>query len=769
MKDLIAQRPLRNALMAICLLSAWRITAALGSDSGLASASPTAAEDPMRAAQPQFNLPESAVGGAFAGNSSGNSSDSNDNAFANMSLEQLMQVEVTTDTLTQTSRQLVPAAITTITQNEIQQQNPRSFNDLLNIYVPNFETSDHPFEMPSNGIRGIISDDNTKYLYLVNGREMNERTHFGVLTEQDLPLFGDINTVDVVRGSGSATYGPGAVAGVVSLTTYNGLTYQGTEAEAEIGAINEYYTAEFKHGERLSADSGWFVYGGVAQMTGAPENFAPVVGGQNYTASDGMSVQAGKPIDLSLNREDAEYNGDPDIKAHLEYDSGGLTLWTRYTRGSLINDQVDRSYAVYPTGFGDAVPPPQDAVQYEQLTGFAGYKYDFNDKLSVDVSTSVDFTDYQRVVNAVIADSHQEDKLISKAQLNWEAFKGNKLALGAEYGFFWLGLPTWFSAGEDGINSAFSTPQHWTSDMLSFFGEDQWEILPKITLFLSGRADKDRFTEWLFSPRGAIAWTPDNKDTLKFVASQSLRTNTEEFMYAQWLTSHTYSSPEDMRSYELRYERQQTRNLSFAASVYYDHLGAIGYNNTLHEEENLGKYQTAGFELEATYRTANDTITLSHGYTKLIGESFIPNSGTFITSAPFGYGYDLDNWSNNVTKLTVHHTFSRQFSADANLQVMWGYSGSQDFQNYKNTLPFYGVGGVTDTVPGYDQPYGTSAFLSLGVEYNINDHATLRFDAYNVLGWIDKTLNKDNVLGSIWTGQYRVIAPAYALTFRYSF
>ena len=116
-----------------------------------------------------------------------------------MSLEQLMQVEVTTNTLTMTERQLVPAAVTHIDRDEIDQQNPRTVSDLLNIYVPNLEMSDHPYEMPSVGMRGVIGDDNTKYLFLVDGREMNEVTHFGVLTEQDLYLLGDIDQMDVVR------------------------------------------------------------------------------------------------------------------------------------------------------------------------------------------------------------------------------------------------------------------------------------------------------------------------------------------------------------------------------------------------------------------------------------------------------------------------------------------------------------------------------------------------------------------------------------------
>jgi outer membrane receptor protein involved in Fe transport len=688
--------------------------------------------------------------------------------YAEMSLEQLMQVEVTTNTLTMTERQLVPAAVTHIDRDEIDQQNPRTVNDLLNIYVPNLEFSDHTFELPSLGMRGIIGDDNTKYLFLVDGREMNERTHFGALTEQDLYLLGDIDSMDVVRGPGSATYGPGAVEGVISLQTYNGLTFQGTEVNVRGGELDEFVSAEFKHGQKLSADSGWFIYGGAAQVTGAGITTAPVIQGQFFTAPGNVAVVPGKSVNVSLPREGAEFGSEPQIKVHAEYDSGGFSLWGRYTRGGGIMEPTDRTYAPFPTGFNFNVPPPLIAVGYQQLTVFGGDKIKLSDNLNLDISTSFDATDYERIVNAVTQDSHQEDKLISKAVANWQMFPTNQLAIGTEYGYYWLGLPSWFDPSLNGANGTFTTPQRWNSDMFSLFLEDQWHITKQLTLFLSGRADKDRYTEFLYSPRGALAWAPDGKDTFKFIASQSLRTNTEEFMYKQWISNQTLSAPEQMNSLELRYEREQSKSLFFGTSIYYNRLNPLSYNTVTNQEELLGPYKTVGIELEATYHTQQDTLTISHGYTKMVAQDFIPNSGTVITSAPFGFGYDLNDWSNNVTKLSEHHQFNEQFSVDGNIQIMWDYQGSEDYLAFKNANPFFGAGTPASAVPGYSQPFGITAYLNLGAEYKFGSHSTLRFDAYNVLGWIDQTLNKDNVLG-LWAGAYRVQSPAFALTYKYEF
>lgn len=719
--------------------------------------------------------------------------------LTDLSLEQLMQVQVTTGTLTATERQLAPAAVTTIDSTDIAQQNPRSLNDLLNLYVPNLEISDHEYELPSVGIRGIIGDSNTKYLLLVDGREMNERTHFGSLSEQDLYLLGDIDHIDVVRGPGSATYGPGAVEGVIAIQTFNGLTYQGTEVDARGGIWDDFADLEIKHGQRLGPDSGWFIYGGAAQVTGADVAHAPIVEANNFVAADGPAsnpdmggtpIIAGKPAIVDYQREGAEYDREPQIKAHVEYDNGGVSIWTRYTRGGEELNPTDRSWGSNPAvppdtaaGYGGSLPPLLNAVGYQQLTSFVGDKIELNDKLELDLSTSYDATDYERLINSAIKDSMQEDKLISKALLNWQMFPTNQLAMGSEYGYFWLGRPTWFDPSSDGLDSVLngvaeppiyggiSAPTQWDSNMLSFFAEDQWHINKQFTFFASARADKSRFTDWLYSPRGALAWQPEDKDTLKFIASQSLRTNTEEYMYLHYLTSDTHSAPESMNSLEIRYERQQTDRLLFASSVFYNRLGSISYDKVTAQQDLIGAYKTAGIEVEANYRTEDDNFTASNGFTKLVGQTFnepLTQAQTLTSSAPYGFGYDLNDWSNDVTKISEHHDFNQHFSVDGNIQVMWGYKGSQDYLNFANSITGP-TAPSTSSVPGYKQPFGTTAYLNLGAEYKFDDHQSVRFDAYNVLGLFDYRLNKDDVIGPNFYGNYRVQSPAFGLTYRLSF
>jgi iron complex outermembrane receptor protein len=306
----------------------------------------------------------------------------------------------------------------------------------------------------------------------------------------------------------------------------------------------------------------------------------------------------------------------------------------------------------------------------------------------------------------------------------------------------------------------------WQSYMYSFLFEDQWNIAKDWTLFTSARVDKHEYTDVMFSPRLALVWTPTEQDALKFMASQSLRTNTEEAMRADWINGKR-SDPEKMSTLELRYERRQTKELMLASSVFFNDLDVLGWNNTLQKMNKAGTYKTAGIELEAQYRTGSDTITFSHSYTKLVGQDI--NVTNFITAAGFGYGYDLNAWSNNVSKLTVHHQFDQHLSADGSLQMLWGYPGAKDYMLWhtKNAQVF-GLGDATHPA-SWNEPFGISASLNLGVEYKFDEHATLRLDAYNLLGWVDRSLNKTMVLGSLFDGAYREQAPAFAISFSYKF
>lgn len=125
-------------------------------------------------------------------------------------LEQLMEITLpTAASLTPTTQRLTPSTVTTITQEQIRRSGARSLYELLEMYVPNLQIIFARERTRAVGLRGIIAHQNDKFLLLVNGRIMNERTDSGAITELDLPMLTDIHHIDIVRGPSSALYGPG--------------------------------------------------------------------------------------------------------------------------------------------------------------------------------------------------------------------------------------------------------------------------------------------------------------------------------------------------------------------------------------------------------------------------------------------------------------------------------------------------------------------------------------------------------------------------------
>ncbi len=80
--------------------------------------------------------------------------------------------------------------------------------------------------------------------------------------------------------------------------------------------------------------------------------------------------------------------------------------------------------------------------------------------------------------------------------------------------------------------------------MYSLLGEWQWNLNDQWTTFAGGRIDKHTFTDYMYSPRLAVVYTPKDKDAYKLIWSRSVRANIEEEMKAQDMSGGSDSKPE---------------------------------------------------------------------------------------------------------------------------------------------------------------------------------------------------------------------------------
>jgi iron complex outermembrane receptor protein len=302
--------------------------------------------------------------------------------------------------------------------------------------------------------------------------------------------------------------------------------------------------------------------------------------------------------------------------------------------------------------------------------------------------------------------------------------------------------------------------------MYSVLGEYQWNINDQWTAFVGGRADDHTYTDWMFSPRAALIYTPTQKDTYKLMWARSVRANCEEALKKSEASD---SKPEKLDSIELRYERKHNKNLDLAASAFvHYYLQLIGFDGTTQSTIPVATQKDWGFELEAAYHTDKTRLAISHGYTKLYAFDLMPGAWSNVSSMGWGYGDDLARWSNHITKITAQHKLDDKWTADGSLRVYWGFPGHKDFIHYVHDA--YPAGKIWPDSPaaqGWERTYRAAPYLNLGLQYQASKNLTCRVDGYYLLGMFNEDFNKRIYGGNNAT--YRSHAAAMAVSMIYKF
>jgi outer membrane receptor for ferrienterochelin and colicins len=334
----------------------------------------------------------------------------------------------------------------------------------------------------------------------------------------------------------------------------------------------------------------------------------------------------------------------------------------------------------------------QPGYGYQQTVIDASYKIKVINNLTITPSLSFSILDYERSSFDSTKSTYwdlndREEEYLARILANWTINSQHQLALGAELSFMQFGLANPDAPGDQAVLAPWVEPPYkgvspqWDTNTLSVFGEHQWRINKQWTNFLSLRMDKNTYTEPLYSPRLAIVYTPDEINTFKLMLTKSLRMTFAEEMRWQWEHNGTTSDPEELKSVELRYERQQTPHLLLAGNVFYHELNVIAWDAGEYSVEfdsgttKAGQMQTWGVELELQYRRKPWTVNLSHGYTKPLNFDVRNDAITVLTAEPYGYGNDLANWSNPYHKAGCRLRFRLQVATRWFNQDVLGISG----------------------------------------------------------------------------------------------
>jgi len=151
--------------------------------------------------------------------------------LAELSLEELMNIEVTSVSKRAQSKADTAAAITVITAEDIRRSGMTSVPDLLRL-VPGVQVAQITANRWAIGVRGFNEEFSNKLLVLIDGRSVYTPYFGGTYWDiQDYP-FDDIERIEVIRGPGGTVWGENAVNGVINIITKSASETQGTLVSA---------------------------------------------------------------------------------------------------------------------------------------------------------------------------------------------------------------------------------------------------------------------------------------------------------------------------------------------------------------------------------------------------------------------------------------------------------------------------------------------------------------------------------------------------------
>jgi iron complex outermembrane receptor protein len=230
-----------------------------------------------------------------------------------MSLEDLMNMQVTSVSKRTQKVADAAAAVFVITQEDIRRSGATSIPDALRM-VPGLEVAQIDQNKWAIGSRGFNGRFDNKLLVLIDGRSVYTPLFSGVYWNVQDVVLEDVDRIEVIRGPGATLWGANAVDGVINIITKSAKATQGGLVSA--GAGSQEATAEtVRYGAKVKDSTYYRVYGKYY-------DWYPSIDPAGVTASDGWhALRGGFRVDSNVTtRNSVTVQGD------LYHDNFGETL-----------------------------------------------------------------------------------------------------------------------------------------------------------------------------------------------------------------------------------------------------------------------------------------------------------------------------------------------------------------------------------------------------------------------------------------------------------
>jgi iron complex outermembrane recepter protein len=274
-----------------------------------------------------------------------------------LSIEELVELDVTLPLRREDRVMDAPAAITLLTGEDLRRQGAVSLPEALRhtpgLYVARFSGSSWVVAS-----RGFASTSTNKILVMIDGRSVYSPLFSGVFWEQQDALLLDLDRVEVIRGPGASLWGANAVNGVINVVSKGTADTQGTLVTVGGGAEEQLMTG-VRHGGR-AGNGHYRVHGKFFQRDGASlANDVDAGDGQRFGQA-GFRTDWDRSTDAFTVQGDVFRTTNDPLPGGRQIRSNGANVLARWTRRPSsrsewqVQSYLDRTHRIVPNQIDEA-------------------------------------------------------------------------------------------------------------------------------------------------------------------------------------------------------------------------------------------------------------------------------------------------------------------------------------------------------------------------------------------------------------------------------
>lgn len=458
--------------------------------------------------------------------------------LADLPLDQLMRIEVTSVSKRPERMSDAAAAIFVITQEDIRRSGMTTLPDVLRL-APGIDVSQSDATHWAISSRGYNDVYSSKLLVLVDGRTIYSPTFAGVLWDvQDVPLE-DIERIEVIRGPGGTLWGANAVNGVINIITKKAADTQGGLLSAT-GGTQHQAGVMLRYGGRLSEQADYRVF---------------------------LKADGNNGVDSAL----GGHAGDPSSQVH----AGFRLDWAPTPRDSLTADGEvygERSRTLLTLPSLTAPPTPTPEVEHDR-GGHALINWrrqtsatsDFGVQAYFDRASTQEYT-ARFDIDTFDVEAKQHFRLGARHDIVW----------GAGY------RHVSFDVSDNPV--ATFTPRRGSNETYNLFGQDEIALGHDLRLVAGLKLEHTTFTGLEYEPSLRLAWTPQPNRIAWLAISRAVRVPSLGESYLRLNVAAAPTTPpilvaivggQDLKSevetaYEAGYRVAASPRLTFDVAIFYN-------------------------------------------------------------------------------------------------------------------------------------------------------------------------------------------------------